>query len=174
MKFHFSPYALIASVVCSGMALLSACGGTATPPSNGANAKTVNTANSNAATNPNSNSTVATVSDKPPITTTADNLQLSADWMDATEFPGRTITVSGYINHASKDTLNVGYSYGSSVTGNGIECKGDFSQYPGIEDRVNGLAKSNKAPKATVKGTFTIREDKTMTLEPCVLVDIAK
>lgn len=69
MKFQFSPYALIASVVCGGIALLSACGGTATPPSNGANAKTVNTANSNAATNPNSNSTVATVSDKPPITT---------------------------------------------------------------------------------------------------------
>ncbi|MGB2753450.1 MAG: hypothetical protein WBC19_15450 [Pyrinomonadaceae bacterium] len=172
MKNKLSLNFVLLSVISAAVAISAACGGAAGNTSNAGNAKNSNSANTNA--NSNSNANTVAVSDKPPIVTTADNLQLSSDWIDASEFPGRTITVSGYINHATKDTLSVGYSYGPTVSGNGIDCKGDFSQYTGIEEKVNSLAKDNKAPKATVKGTFKSREDKTITLEPCVLVDIAK
>jgi len=172
VKNKFNSNLLLLSAILTAVGISAACGGAATNTSNAGNAKNSNSAITNA--NSNSNANTVAVSDKPPITTTADNLQLSSDWIDATEFPGRTITVSGYINNASKGVLSVGYSYGPTVAGNGVDCKGDFSQYTGIEEKVNGLAKDNKAPKATVKGTFKSREDKTMTLEPCVLVDIAK
>lgn len=157
------------TLVLISIIISAACSGTAGNVSNAANSK-----NTDPKTNANSNTNAVATSDKPPIVTTADNLQLTSDWIDATEFPGRTITVSGYLNVASKTKLVVGYGYGATVSGNSVDCVGDFSQYPGIEEKVTGLAKDNKAPKATVKGTFMSSEDKTMTLKPCVLVDIAK
>lgn len=172
MKNKLSSNFLLLSAILTAVVISAACGGAAGNNANAGNAKNSNSASTNS--NSNSNANTVAVSDKPPIITTADNLQLSSDWMDATEFPGRTITVSGYLNVASKIKLVVGYGYGATISGNSIDCVGDFSQYSGIEEKVSSLAKDNKAPKATVKGTFKSREDKTMTLEPCVLVDIAK
>ena len=114
------------------------------------------------------------MTDKPPITTTLDNLQLSSDFYDAGEFPGRMITASGFINAASEKTLTIGYGYGSTAAGNHIDCKGDFSKYSGLSEKANSQAKDNKAIKATVEGSVKSISDKTLILEPCVLEDLAK
>jgi len=163
----FATFAILAS-----LALLSACGGATNSNSNATNSKNSNTNNANSSAS--SSSTPAVVSDKPPITTTLDNLQLSSDFYDAGEFPGRMITASGYINAASEKTLTIGYSYGSTAAGNHIDCKGDFSKYSGLSDKANAQAKDNKAIKATVKGSVKSISDKTLILEPCVLEDLAK
>jgi len=163
---------LTSLAILASFALLSACGGATTSNSNAANSKNTNTANSNS--NSTASSSSAVVSDKPPITTTLDNLQLSSDFSDAGEFPGRIITASGYINVASEKTLTIGYGYGSTAAGNHIDCKGDFSKYSGLSDKANAQAKDNKAIKATVKGSVKSMSDKTLTLEPCVLEDLAK
>lgn len=108
------------------------------------------------------------------MVTDIDSLQLAATFGEASDTPGRIIKVTGNLAIANDERLIIGYGNSDTVAGNSITCKGDFAKYSGLEDKIKGLAKQNKAPRVVIEGKFASYEDDTITLEPCVMTEIPK
>jgi hypothetical protein len=160
-------FPLFFTAVIGAAAFVSACGGAATNTANSANSTNANKASKSG----NSNSAGA-VSSAPPLVKTIDELQSSTEWMDASETPGRMFKITGNLAIANDERLIIGYANNDTAPGNSITCKGNFSKYSGLEDKIKGLAKQNKAPKVVIEGKFNERDDDTITLEPCVMTDL--
>lgn len=167
----------ISLFVClTAVALMTGCGG-------GGEANSANSPNSNKPANSNStankapeaaNSASVPVSTAPPLVTTIDDLQLSSAFEDAAETKGRMMKLTGNIAIANDKSLTISHGNSDMLSGNTVTCKGDFSKYSGLEDKIKGLAKENKAPKVVVEGKISDRVNYDLILEPCSMTEVPK
>lgn len=159
------------------LAFSSACGGASTTNSNANSSNSNKSANSNLSNqSANANTTVPT-SDKPPITIEAGNITTS-EFIDIQDSPGRIVTANGnlvFVSEGEKEIeLNSAKTRAIGTPFNEVLCKGDFSKYTGIKDKIADATKRLSPPRATVKGTVAKEQNTegTLILEPCVLADL--
>lgn len=161
------------SILLVSAFLFSACGGGETKNTNAANSNSSvksNTSNQNTTSS-------APVSDKPPATIEAGNITTS-ELIDLQGSPGRMVTADGNLVLVKEGEKELNLSHAKAPSSgtpfNEVACKGDFSKYTGIREKIADATKKLSPPRATVKGTVAKEQDQegVLILEPCVLADL--
>lgn len=151
------------SALVMAFVIFSACGGTASKD-----------ANSSAGNGANKSANAAKTSDLPMLEVSLDDLQSHEDTDKASANPGRMLKVTGYLNFVSNTEFTLGHERGTDLPGVSVNCRGDFTKFAHLMQIVPDLAKKDKAPEATVQGTFKEFKNDSFILEPCVLMNIDK